>query len=116
MGSNASSSITVPTRFTSTIRRGSAIVGDRPGGVRQRTEDAELADAIDQGGDGIRIADVARNPDGPLDVRFAEVDGEEMIHRAAQPIDTCSPHAARRARHHAHAHVDSLVEDGQRNE
>ena len=41
-GSNASSNDAVPTRLTSTMRPGSAMVGDRPAGVHQRPERTEL--------------------------------------------------------------------------
>ena len=72
-------------------------------------ERAETPYLLDQPGDRLRVGDVARHPDDAGDLRLPEVDGDNVVDGAAQPVDAGAPHAPRRTGDDGNAHCGSTT-------
>ena len=67
-------------------------------------ERTELADLLGQGGHAVGIRDVAGQADGALDDRGLQVDDDQVVGHATQPVDTTAAHAAGGSRDDGDAH------------
>ena len=88
----------MPTRFTSTMRRGSAIVGESPAACASAPNTPSSRTRSTSAGTESGVADVARHAHGALDVGHPQVDRDEMVdgrravaRRHARPMPLAAP-------------------------